>query len=300
MERLKDFFDLTRNEQRGILSLSVLVAVLLVARITTPLLKIASPDPGMEALSTRVNAQLDKNLERVKDLPVEETSGSGSHTSGFRLKNFDPNVASASQLCDLGFKEWQIKNIVNFRASGGVFYKKEDLKKLYAIKEKDYDKIAPYVVISPLQVSVEKQQRVGSPVTEVTPIELNTADTVALRKLKGVGAYFARKIVEYRTRLGGFTEVSQLQEIYNLDPEVIVANSTTVSIDRSLIRRININTVSRDELKKHPYIGFPNATAIINYRNQHGPYAAIKEISNSVLITDSVYSKIAPYLKVDD
>jgi competence protein ComEA len=59
-----------------------------------------------------------------------------------------------------------------------------------------------------------------------------------------------------------------------------------------------LNECSKDELKMHPYIKWPLANAIIEYRNQHGPYKQLKELKNIVLINDSIFSKIAPYLSL--
>ncbi len=50
-------------------------------------------------------------------------------------------------------------------------------------------------------------------------LDLNTADTVSFKKLKGIGSYFSKKIVEYRDELGGFHSKEQLLEIWNFDEE---------------------------------------------------------------------------------
>ena len=135
---------------------------------------------------------------------------------------------------------------------------------------------------------------------DLNSIELNSADSVELRKLKGVGAYFAKKIIERRERLGGFYQAEQLLEVYRIDPMVVSDNRSVISVDPSRIRKLSLNSATIDQLGKHPYIGYKVARVIVNYRDQHGRFTAIKEISNSVLITDSLYSKIAPYLSVDD
>jgi Ni/Co efflux regulator RcnB len=44
-------------------------------------------------------------------------------------------------------------------------------------------------------------------------VVLNTADTTQLKTVPGIGAYFARKIVQYGLRLGGYVSVDQLDEI---------------------------------------------------------------------------------------
>lgn len=44
-------------------------------------------------------------------------------------------------------------------------------------------------------------------------INLNAADRETLQLLPGVGPGLADAIVEYRTRVGGFTSIAQLQEV---------------------------------------------------------------------------------------
>ena len=44
-------------------------------------------------------------------------------------------------------------------------------------------------------------------------VVLNTADTTALKTIPGIGPYFARKIVQYGERLGGYVNIDQLDEI---------------------------------------------------------------------------------------
>ena len=51
-----------------------------------------------------------------------------------------------------------------------------------------------------------------------------------------------------------------------------------------------------DSLKKHPYINWNLANAIVEYRNQHGPYHTIEKIKSIHLVNDEIYLKIAPYL----
>ena len=48
---------------------------------------------------------------------------------------------------------------------------------------------------------------------EVTIVDLNKADTSILKRIPGIGSTLARMIVVYRQRLGGFYDVSQLQEV---------------------------------------------------------------------------------------
>ncbi|MCB0381652.1 MAG: helix-hairpin-helix domain-containing protein, partial [Flavobacteriales bacterium] len=61
---------------------------------------------------------------------------------------------------------------------------------------------------------------------------------------------------------------------------------------------ININNVDLETLKKHPYIDWKIAKTIIAYRNSHGNYKDVDDIKQIHLVTDEIYTKIAPYLTV--
>ena len=129
-------------------------------------------------------------------------------------------------------------------------------------------------------------------------IELNSADTTAFKTLKGVGSYYALKIIEYREKLGGFYEIEQLLEVYGLKPEVITENKAFIQLDTSLVVKININTATKEELNNHPYIKWSIANSIILYRANHGKYKSVQNIQNSDLVNADLYRKIVRYLTV--
>jgi competence ComEA-like helix-hairpin-helix protein len=62
------------------------------------------------------------------------------------------------------------------------------------------------------------------------------------------------------------------------------------------VEKININTVTKDQLKIHPYIKWNLANAIIEYRTQHGDYKTIEDLKNIATLDESTFNKIAHYL----
>lgn len=98
-------------------------------------------------------------------------------------------------------------------------------------------------------------------------VELNSADTTSLKTLYGIGSYYAKKIVEYRQRLGGsFVCAEQLMEIYGIDSVRYAGFEGRVYIDTTLIIPINLYTMPIDSMAKHPYIGKYAAKGIDRYR----------------------------------
>ena len=96
-------------------------------------------------------------------------------------------------------------------------------------------------------------------------IVLNTADTTQLKTVPGIGSYFAWKVVQYGQRLGGYVSVDQLDEIENFPLDA----KDYLVVENAQPHKLNVNTLSLNDLKKHPYINFYMARAITDYRRLH-------------------------------
>jgi DNA uptake protein ComE-like DNA-binding protein len=130
-------------------------------------------------------------------------------------------------------------------------------------------------------------------------IEINTADTAQLMLLKGVGGYFAKRIIKYRDRLGGFFNVSQIKEIYNFPVELTDQIAPQLSFNQSFIKKININTVVDSILDNHPYISRIEAKTLVAYRNKHGRFGNCDDLLKSITIQKEVSDRLCPYLMFD-
>lgn len=127
-------------------------------------------------------------------------------------------------------------------------------------------------------------------------VELNTADSAQLTTVHGIGPSFAMRIIRYRYRLGGYYNKEQLKEVYGIDDAKYNAIKDQLTINRGAITKININTISFASLRQLPYLDYKQASAIIEYRNQHGKYGSIDDIKNVAIITPEIITKIEPYI----
>jgi competence ComEA-like helix-hairpin-helix protein len=130
-------------------------------------------------------------------------------------------------------------------------------------------------------------------------LNLNTADSIELLKIKGIWPALAGRIVKYRKQLGGFLAVEQLKEVYGITDTLYLQFKPNITITTISIQKININTASINELKMHPYIDYKVANSIFLIRKNHGMYKKVEDIKKSDLINDELFSKIAPYLKTE-
>ncbi|MDR1161629.1 MAG: helix-hairpin-helix domain-containing protein [Tannerellaceae bacterium] len=103
-----------------------------------------------------------------------------------------------------------------------------------------------------------------------TLVELNTADTLVLKKVPGIGSAFARRIVKFRDLLGGFYTVSQLQEVYGMDDERYQALRPWFHADTLYIAKLSVNRLPYDVLIKHPYLNPTQTRTICRLRQQKG------------------------------
>lgn len=140
---------------------------------------------------------------------------------------FDPNTADSTALLRLGLQPWQVRNIYKYRAAGGVYRQRRDFARLYGLTQKQYRTLEPYIHIgsdyhpaAEAVASVNKTASYGRDtlrfpvkIKSSEHISVNTADTNLLKKVPGIGSYYARQIIRYRTRLGGFYSTQQLLEI---------------------------------------------------------------------------------------
>lgn len=124
-------------------------------------------------------------------------------------------------------------------------------------------------------------------------VVLNTADTTALKTVPGIGPYFAHKIVEYGVRLGGYVSVDQLDEIEDFPLD---AKRYLVIRDANP-RKLNLNMLSLNELKRHPYINYYRARAITDYRRLHGPIQSLSDLRLSKDFPPEVIRQLEPYVE---
>ena len=123
-------------------------------------------------------------------------------------------------------------------------------------------------------------------------VELNTADTTELKHIPKVGSGISKMIYYYRLKLGGYTSITQLQEIH-LDTTYL---KQWVHVDPIYIKKLNVNKASLSQLYHHPYCTFRQAKYIVDYRKKHGIIHSIEELGQSSLFTKNTLTCLCPYL----
>lgn len=216
---------------------------------------------------------------------------------------FDPNTADSTQLLRLGLEPWQVRNIYKYRAAGGIFRKKEDFARVYGLTQKMYRELEPYIRISAdyqpasLLVKEEKQEHdtllFPQKIAEGETVDLAVADTSELKTVPGIGSYFARKIVDYRERLGGYVSVEQLDEIDGFPLQA----KKYLRLGEMEVRKLNLNTLSLSELRRHPYLNYYQARTIVEYRRKKGALKSLDDLRLSRDFPPEARQRLLPYVE---
>ncbi len=212
---------------------------------------------------------------------------------------FDPNHCNKEEWLKLGVKEKTISTIQHYLSKGGHFKKPEDLKKIWGFTVNKLDELMPFVKIKNDQVPKEYPRTSNNNYKSEAPkiINLNAADSALLESLPGIGPALSRRIIVYKNKLGGFYEVNQLKEVWGLQDSVYQKIEKMLDVNGET-KKIDINLVSFDELKSHPYFGYKLANTIINYRNQHGSFKSLDDIQKINLIDQKTFNLITHYLMI--
>jgi competence protein ComEA len=291
----RDFFSFSSMERKGIL---VLIMLMLTCAAINLYLVHKMPKTGDEDDSLFENdirtftQQLTNEKETVKyeeDL-IEEYPPLYSG-----LFDFDPNTVTAGELKQLGFSNRVIRTLLNYRIHGGRFSKAEDLKKIYGMNLQLYAKLESYVKI---RENSYGESQVMPAYKSVVRIDINLADSSDLEKLPGIGPVLARRIVRYRSLLGGFYEINQLTEVYGISDSLCRMVNIHIFADSTLIRKLNLNEASEKELASHPYIGKYAAKGIVSYRLKVHIIKEIHELVENGLISTADMEKLKNYLLI--
>jgi competence protein ComEA len=210
---------------------------------------------------------------------------------------FDPNNYSINDWMNLGLSEKQAIVVTKFTSRG--IKSNEDLKRVFVISDELFDLIKDSTFYQNSQTISEPKKEVNKETKKPKLlVELNRANIEELMKINGIGESFAKWIINYRTRLGGFHNKNQLLEVWKMDLDKFLMIEPFVEVNEVSIIKIKLNTVTVDELKKHPYLNWNIANSIIKIRNKKGSFSSIQEIKESVLIDEECFEKLKPYLSL--
>lgn len=298
----KEYFTFSRSERRGILVLTILILFLIVAPLFYRSFLTNKPNDSLEfkakidSFFFSLKNRTDFNPINIEEKTIEDEEV--AHAKGVNYFYFDPNTIDVKDLVQLGLSIKQAQVIDRYRSKGGIFHKPEDFAKVYVIDSSLFKKLKPWIKISPSFNDSNKKTYSDSTDRKQESkvvLELNSTDTLELIKIKGVGPTFARRIIAYRDLLGGFVNINQLSEVYGMKPELLKEICRSVKVDSTLVKTVNLNLISFEEIKKHPYLTEYQAKAIIYYRSKVGVIKNPNELVKNKILPNEKFKRYKNY-----
>ena len=238
-----------------------------------------------------------KKKKQVRDWKPPVAKQKKVNQTPIKYSKFDPNNAPENILLENGIPQKQVKMIIKYRSKGGKFYKKEDLKKIYGMPKIVYNNLESYINIESI-FSKNKPLAKASTKEPYVPIQIdiNKAPAEEWQKLRGIGPSFSKRIAKFRDKLGGFYTINQVGETYGL-PDSTFQKIKPQLIKSPILKKININKVTEEDLKKHPYITWKQAKLIISYRDMHGDFKLVEDLLQIQAFNQEWFDKVKYYLE---
>ena len=201
---------------------------------------------------------------------VQKMRGSRRKVESFR---FNPNEATLEELQRLGFSEKQAQSIVNYRLKGGRFHRAADFAKSYVVADSVFRRLEPFI--------------------DIPKLDINTADSAAFDALPGIGPWFAAKMVEYRSSLGGYGSTRQLLDIYRFDKERYEGIEDLIYCSNPVT--LTLWTMDEQELRTHPAIrNSRTARSIVLWRSTMPREKwTIDELLAAGVVDEGQYTKLS-------
>lgn len=309
-QHIKYLLDFSVKEQIAIIAI-VLMMVIVLSINFFPELYTRKPQWDFSTLDSLINqyyAEInyaDSVAAATKEFDFANPDESALEIK-FNLFPFNPNMLPETEWKRLGMADHQIRMIKNYERSGGKFFRKEDLRKIYSITDAEYKVLEPYIVIpsvdKPIGTPSEdlaKHEELKDEKPSIPVVDINSASMDDLIQLPQVGQWYAQRIIQYRDILGGFINRKQLLEVYRMDSARLQAFQTYITIDSTLLNRIEINKEEFSELLKHPYISFELTRLIVNYRERRGMIKSWDELVSIPGADTLLHARLQPYLDFD-
>jgi len=314
MNRLRDFFYYTRQEQIGVLCLLVVLLLIIGGRYClnhyNAMDSAILVDWEFDVAAFEQGLSIHKEEERASNqyynykAPPKKPFG----TEKIEPFPFDPNIASREVYEMMGLPDKTIKSLVNYRAKGGYFNTKESLQKIYTLSDQHYKALYPYIRIE--EKEDEALEEKNQPLPPPFDFDPNTVSIDTFEQL-GLQPNTIRSILNYRKKGGKFRTKEDFKKIYTLPAETYAHLEANIKIVRvpkfnpkpkytpKAYYKIDINTAEVKDFQQFKGIGPAFAKRIIKMRKGLGGFVRTAQVGEVYLLPDSTFQLMQPYLNCD-
>ena len=291
MEKIKSHFVFNRSQRNGILLLVFFISGYLVINYYVDFSK-----ENLLDINSKEVIAIQKELDSLRTIEVESKKP--------KVFPFNPNFLTDFKGYTLGMSTEEIDRLLAFRKENKWINSVEDFKKVTKVSDSLLNKISPYFkfpdwVTNPKSKNKYVKKRFKEK-KFTQKIDLNLATQDQLEAVNGIGKAFSKRIIDYRNKLGGFTNDIQLYQVYGLDFQVAnsILKEFTVKTPKEIIK-MNLNSISASDIATIPSISFDLAKRIWEFRILNEGIKSFSELDNIEGLTKRKLQGIQLYLKLE-
>lgn len=299
MKIFKSHFWYNKNQRNGILFLTLLIIIFQVIIS----FDVFSSDEIIETNTTEILA-FQTQIDSLKAVEVENRKP--------KIYPFNPNYITDYKGQQLGMSLEEIDRLLIYRKTNKFVNSKIEFQQVTKVSDSLLSKISPYFKFpnwvvnqdknsitqkSSLSFLQKQESHKNIPKVELSTTDINKATAEDLQIINGIGPSFSKRIIQYRSKLQGFSYKDQLYEVWSLEKEVADKVLLTFKIiDKPIIKKINVNTATFKAVLKNPYIDYELCKKIFNYKDEVAELQDISELKNIKDFPLDKYDRIVLYL----
>jgi DNA uptake protein ComE-like DNA-binding protein len=291
MEKIKSHFVFNRSQRNGILFLIFFISGFLVISYYIDF----SEENTMDMNSEEVIA-IQRELDSLRTIDIASKKP--------KIFSFNPNFITDFKGYTLGMSAEEIDRLLAFRKENKWINSVEDFKQVTKVSDSLLNKISPYFKfpdwVNNPKSKTKYVKRGFKDKTFKQKVDLNIATHEQLEEVNGIGKAFSKRIVDYRNKLGGFTNDIQLYEVYGLNFQVTnsILKEFTVKTPKEIIK-MNLNSISASDIATIPGISFDLAKRIWEYRILNERIKSFSELEHIEGLTKRKLQGIQLYLELE-
>lgn len=287
MSILKSHLRYNKRQRNGILFLLFLIIILQAAYY---FLNFTPKNAIVETLNLK--EKISKELDSLEVLSQKDT---------LQIFPFNPNYLTDYKGYQLGMSVTEIDRLLKYRETGKFVNSANEFQKITKVSDSLLMVLKPFFKFPDWVKTASKEKKEEPKLVNKnldSIIDLNSATLEQLISIKGIGETLANRIINYRTKLQGYSFNDQLYEVWNLEQNV--ANAVLEQfqvIERPVINKININTASFKEVLGIVYLDYELTKKIFQYKNEVAEIQSLEELKKIEGFPIEKFNRIALYLE---
>ncbi|MBE0422549.1 MAG: helix-hairpin-helix domain-containing protein [Lutibacter sp.] len=287
MNLIKSHFRYTKSQRNGIFFLLIFIVFLQGIFFFVDF----SSDENTAVSQTEILAfqqEMDslKNVASAKNIP--------------KIYPFNPNFITDFKGHQLGMSTIEIDKLLAFREQGKFINSTKQFQEITGVNDSLLAVMSPYFKF-PEWISSGKTIKMPIPKNivekSIQKKDINAASAEDLIIVNGIGEKLAKRIIDYRTKLQGFSFNYQIFEVWNLDKEVAEKVLQYFEVTNPpVIQKINVNTATFKEVLAIVYLDYELTKKIFNYKNQVAEIQSIEELKKIDGFPLEKFNRITLYL----